>query len=77
MDRITDLKPAYRAEWLNEYKPYRLGAALGQWDGEYQRWRGVYEKLTEFSDSTRAGDPLPPLDQVIENPRPSEAPVSQ
>lgn len=28
MDGITDLEPAYRAEWLEEYKPYRLGTAL-------------------------------------------------
>lgn len=77
MDRITDLKLAYGAEWLQEYKPYRLGSALGQWDAEYHYWRGVYEKLTEFSDSTKAGDALPPLDQVIENPHPSWSPVLQ
>ncbi|MBV8892105.1 MAG: beta-N-acetylhexosaminidase [Acidobacteria bacterium] len=68
MDRITDLKPAYRSEWLEEYAPYRLGAALGRWDAEYQYWRGVHEKLRHFNDSTQAGDPLPPLDQVIESP---------
>jgi hypothetical protein len=33
--------------------------------------------LTEFSDSTKAGDALPPLDQVIENPHPSWSPVLQ
>lgn len=71
MDRITDLEPAYRAEWMNEYTPYRLGAALGHWDGEYQYWRGVDEKLTEFEDSTASQQPLPPLDDVIESPWPS------
>jgi hypothetical protein len=75
MDRITNLKPAYRAEWLEEYKPYRLGSALGRWDAEYQYWRGVHEKLRHFNDSTHAGDPLPPLDQVIEPPHPSWAPA--
>jgi hexosaminidase len=75
MDRITDLKPAYRAEWLEEYTPYRLGAALGRWDAEYQYWRGVHQKLTEFNESTHAGDPLPPLDEVIESPRPFWAPA--
>ena len=70
MDGITDLKPEYRAEWLTEYKPYRLGSALGRWDAEYQYWRNVYEKLRQFSDSTQAGDKLPPLDQVIESPMP-------
>lgn len=75
MDRITNLKPAYRAEWLREYRPYRLGSALGRWDAEYQYWRGVYEKLREFSESTKAGDALPPLEQVIESPLPSWAPA--
>lgn len=73
MDRITDLKPAYRAEWLEEYTPYRLGAALGRWDAEYQYWRGVHEKLRHFNDSTKQGDALPPLDTVIEGRRPSWA----
>ncbi len=77
MDGITDLKPAYRAEWLKEYKPYRLGTALGRWDAEYQYWRRVNEKLSEFDDSTHAGDILPPLDQVIESPQPAWAPASQ
>jgi len=68
MDRITDLKPAYRAEWLEEYEPYRLGAALGRWDAEFQFWRGAHEKLRHFNESTHQGDALPPLEQVIEGP---------
>jgi hexosaminidase len=75
MDRITDLKPAYRVEWLQEYEPYRLGAALGRWDAEYQYWRGVHEKLRHFNESTHAGDSLPPLDQVLEDPHPSWVPA--
>jgi hexosaminidase len=75
MDRITDLKPAYRAEWLEAYTPYRLGSALGRWDAEYQYWRRVHEKLRHFNESTHPGDPLPPLNDVIESPRPSWAPA--
>ena len=66
MDRITDLRPAYRAEWLQEYMPYRLGSALGRWNAEYQYWRGVHQKLREFNVSSHEGDALPQLDQVIE-----------
>ncbi len=73
MDRITDLKPAYRAEWLEEYTPYRMGSALGRWDAEYQYWRGVHEKLRHFNESTKPGDTLPPLNEVIESPHPSWA----
>jgi hypothetical protein len=72
MDRIADLKPAYRSEWLEEYTPYRLGAALGRWDAEYQYWRGVHEKLRHFNDSTQTGAPLPPLNEVIESPHPPQ-----
>lgn len=71
MDRITDLKPAYRAEWLEEYAPYRLGAALGRWDAEYQYWRGVHETLRHFNETTHSGDRLPPLNEIIENQRPN------
>ena len=31
MDRITGMKPAYQAEWMQEYTPYRMGSALGRW----------------------------------------------
>lgn len=68
MDRISDLEPDYRAEWLNEYTPYRMRAALGRWDAEYQYWRGVHQRLREFEESTHAGQPLPPLDKVIDGP---------
>jgi hexosaminidase len=67
MDRITDLRPEYRSEWLEEYTPYRLGSALGRWDAEYQYWRGVHDKLREFSDSSHEGDTLPPLQEIIES----------
>lgn len=66
MDAITELRPHYRKEWLMEYTPYRLDSMLGRFDHEYQYWRGIQEKLMEFSDSTKEGDTLPPLDQVIE-----------
>ena len=75
MDRIADLKPDYRAEWLEQYSPYRLGAAMGRWDAEYEYWRGVHEKLRHFNESTKQGDPLPKLNEVLEDPRPSWAPV--
>jgi hypothetical protein len=75
MDRITNLQPAYQAEWLQQYTPYRLGSALGRWDSEYQYWRSVHEKLREFNDSSHEGDPLPPLQEVIESGGPSRTPA--
>jgi hexosaminidase len=75
MDRIADLKPAYQAEWLKEYTPYRLGSALGRWDAEYQYWRGVHDKLRHFNETTHEGDPLPSLDEVIEGSSPLQRPA--
>ena len=68
MDAITELRPQYRRAWLAEYTPYRLASALGRWEAEYQYWRGLQERLARFSDSTHAGDPLPPLEKLAEGP---------
>ena len=65
MDAITELRPLYRAEWLEEYSPYRLDSALGRWDAEYQYWRSCQQRLQEFSDSSHEGDVLPPLETLL------------
>jgi hexosaminidase len=66
MDAITELRPLYRAEWLEEYSPYRLGSALGRWDAEYEYWRKFQQRLQQFSDSSHEGDLLPPLERLAE-----------
>jgi hypothetical protein len=66
MDAITELRPLYRAEWLEEYSPYRLDSALGRWDAEYQYWRKFQQRLRQFSDSSHEGDLLPPLERLAE-----------
>jgi hexosaminidase len=66
MDAITELRPLYRAEWLDEYSPYRLASALGRWDAEYQYWRRLQGELQQFSDSSHEGDVLPPLETLAE-----------
>ncbi|MEO6922850.1 MAG: glycoside hydrolase family 20 zincin-like fold domain-containing protein, partial [Bryocella sp.] len=65
MDAITELRPQYKAEWLAEYTPYRLGSTLGRWDAEYQYWRALQDRLKEFSDTSHEGDNLPPLESVV------------
>lgn len=45
MEGITELKPQYRQAWLGEYTSYRLGAALGRWDAEYEFWRDFQARL--------------------------------
>jgi hexosaminidase len=65
MDAITELCPLYRAEWLDEYSPYRLASAIGRWDAEYEYWRRRQQLLQQFSDSTHEGDVLPPLETLL------------
>ena len=62
MDAITELRAAYRSEWLAEYTPYRLDSALGRWDAEFEYWRQLQARLQAFSSSSREGATLPPLD---------------
>ena len=66
MDSITELRPLYRAEWLDEYSPYRLASALGRWDAEYEYWRRFQQRLQEFSDGSHEGEVLPPLENFAE-----------
>ena len=66
MDAITELRPLYREEWLDEYSPYRLASALGRWDAEYEYWRRFQQRLQQFSDGSHEGDVLPPLEKLAE-----------
>ena len=68
MDAITELRPLYRAEWLEEYSPYRLASALGRWDAEYEYWRRFQQRLQQFSDGSHEGDPLPALEKLAQEP---------
>lgn len=65
VDAITELRPEYQQEWLAEYRPYRLASTLGRWDAEYQYWRNVLDRIKEFSDGTRPGQPLPAVETVV------------
>lgn len=65
METISELREDYRAAWLSEYAPYRLATALGRWEGEYQYWRAMQERLRAFSRVRKDGEPLPSLQAVI------------
>ena len=61
-DAITGIKEDYRAAWLAEYTPYRLGTALGRFDAEYEYWRRLQANFFEFTQGYRDKQPVPPLD---------------
>ncbi len=65
MDAITELRSAYRSEWLAQYTPYRLESALGRWDAEYEYWRRLQARLEAFSQSSHEGDILPSLESIV------------
>ncbi len=62
MDAATELREDYRAAWLAEYTPYRLGASLGKFDREYLYWYGFSRWLRRLESRFRDGDTLPQLE---------------
>lgn len=66
MDRIPELREAYRAAWLAEYTPYRLGTAMGKWEAEFQYWWSLSRRLSKFAGNFHDGDTLPPLESFSE-----------
>jgi hypothetical protein len=61
----SELREMFRSEWLAEYTPYRLPAALGMWDAEYEFWRRLEQRLRVFYRSFRSGDKLPRFESFI------------
>jgi hexosaminidase len=65
METITELKPQYEQAWLAEYTSYRLAAALGRWDAEYEYWRRLQANLFHLLDNYNATRGLPPFDSLL------------
>jgi len=65
MDAITELRTAYKSEWLAEYTPYRLESALARWDAEAEYWRQLQARLDAFSNRSHEGEVLPPLETLV------------
>ena len=62
IDATMNLKEEFSRNWLAEYTRYRLGAATGRWDMEYQYWRKLQSRIETFSRAHKQGEPVPPLD---------------
>ena len=65
MEGITELKPQYEEAWLREFTSYRLRAALGRWDAEYEYWRRVQAKLFGVLDGYDAAVGLPEFERIL------------
>lgn len=65
MDAASELREAYRAAWLAEYAPYRMPAALGRWDAEYQYWLRLQNRFRNATRGLKEGNNLPPLESVV------------
>ncbi len=64
MDLVTELRDLYKTQWEMEYTSYRLGAALGRFDAEYEYWRRFQSTLWDVRRTFQEGKPLPPLDSL-------------
>ncbi len=65
METITELKPQYEQAWLDEYTPYRLAAALGRWDAEYEYWRRLQANLFRMIEDYNPAKGLPPFENLL------------
>jgi hexosaminidase len=64
MDTITELREIYKGLWLAEYTPYRLGSALGRFDGEFEYWRKLQARFWEVEQTYKPGNAIPPLNEL-------------
>jgi hypothetical protein len=65
MDDATQIAAAYRSAWLAEYTPYRMAAALGRWDNEYNYWLRLQNRFRSATHDLQEGSSLPPLESVV------------
>ena len=65
MDEATQIEAACRSAWLAEYTPYRMAAALGRWQNEYNYWLRLQNRFRTATQGLKDGDSLPPLETVI------------
>jgi hypothetical protein len=65
METITELKPQYSRAWLEEYTPYRLAAALGRWDAEYEYWRRLQANFFQMLEDYKPEKGLPPFESLL------------
>jgi hexosaminidase len=68
MEAITALKPQYEEAWLAEYTQYRLAAALGRWDAEYEYWRRLQTNLFHELENYSPARGLPTFDSLLPSP---------
>jgi hypothetical protein len=65
MDAATEIRKAYRKAWLEESTDYRLEAALGRLDAEYEYWRALQIRLRAAVQRLGDKTSLPPLESVL------------
>jgi hypothetical protein len=65
METITELKPQYEQAWLQEYTSYRLAAALGRWEAEYEYWRRLQANLLQVLSDYNPATGLPSFDSLL------------
>ena len=65
LDISAELEQQYRAQWLNQNKPYRLQTALVRWQAEELYWRHLQASIWTVASDFKEGDARPTLAQVL------------
>lgn len=65
LDLSGELQQQYRAEWLKQYKPYRLQTAMVRWEAEELYWRHLQASVWTVSADFKDGDARPTLAEVL------------
>jgi hexosaminidase len=65
MDAAGELESDYRAEWLAQYRPYRLNTALARWQAEQEYWRHFQAQVWTITRNFKGGEERPTLEQTL------------
>jgi hypothetical protein len=65
LDLSGELQQQFRAEWLKQYKPYRLQTAMVRWEAEELYWRHLQASVWTVSADFKDGDARPTLAEVL------------
>lgn len=65
MDTAGELEQAYSAEWLKQYKPYRLSTAQSRWRAEQEYWRHLQASVWTVTQNFKEGSARPTLQEVL------------
>ena len=71
-EELTELREAYRAQWLKENRPYWLASVLARYDFAAARWLTRSKQLEESLREYDRSSTLPAPSEFGLGPRPTQ-----